>query len=161
MAIFNRWKLQLGCNLKIKRYFLPAGRQAFIFVVQKIRRPRPKKKGETSQSFNPGDRVFFYLCPRRVTAGMPRAATAPRLLEAISLYLHQGPRGRRPGALPGCSPLLLLGSFRQPGSKYTHQLVLSKGFFSMCLHSPYRKICISAGIGGSRIGTAFESPPII
>ena len=41
------------------------------------------------------------------------------------------------------------------GSKYTHQLVLFKGFFQMCLHAPYRKIRISAGIGGSRIGTAF------
>ena len=41
------------------------------------------------------------------------------------------------------------------GSKYTHQLVLFKGFFQMCLHAPYRKIRISAGNGGSRIGTAF------
>jgi len=40
-------------------------------------------------------------------------------------------------------------------SKYTRQLVLFKGFFWMCLHASYRKIRISAGIGGSRIGTAF------
>ena len=41
------------------------------------------------------------------------------------------------------------------GSKYTHQLVLFKGFFQMCLHAPYRKIRISAEVLCSRIGTAF------
>ena len=43
------------------------------------------------------------------------------------------------------------------GSKYTHQLVLFKGFFQMCLHAPYRKIRISAEVLCSRIGTAFET----
>ena len=41
------------------------------------------------------------------------------------------------------------------GSKYTHQLVLFKSFFQMCLHAPYRKIRISAEVLCSRIGTAF------
>ena len=114
MAIFNRWKLQLGCNLKIKRYFLPAGRQAFIFVVQKIRRALPKKKRETSQNFNPGDRVFFYFA-EAVLPPACRAPQPPHVYWNLSLYPPPtGPRGRRPGALPGCSPLLLLGSFRQP-----------------------------------------------
>ena len=36
------------------------------------------------------------------------------------------------------------------GSKYTHQLVLFKGFFQMCLHAPYRKIRISAEVLCSR-----------
>ena len=44
------------------------------------------------------------------------------------------------------------------GSKYTHQLVLFKGFFQMCLHAPYRKIRISAEVLCSRIGTAFGNP---